>query len=133
MTRNVGSTRGAARKKPSALKEADRLFSLIVRSRGVCEAAGTAPDCKGVLQCCHGFTRGYMSTRWDERHSFCMCAGHHKYFTHKPLQWDEWRREQWGDDLYRELRTLALSGVVVRSRDVLPRLRERWKQIEASV
>jgi len=86
--------------------ECDRLFSLIIRSRGRCECEGTHV---GNLQCMHGFSRRYLGTRWDERNAFCGCARHHMVFTHDPIRWDLWMLDRLGLELYSELRERALS------------------------
>lgn len=94
-------------KKP--MKRADEAFSKLVRSRGICESG--RQEHKGILQCAHGFSRRYGATRCDERNAFALCSGCHVYYTHRPLEWDEWLRERWGEGLYAEIRSLALSGI----------------------
>lgn len=97
-------------KKPSHSKlvqKADKLFSLIVRSVGRCESG--RPNHAGPLQCAHHFSRRYEATRWDRRNASCFCAGCHVYFTHRPLEWDEWLRGRLGSN-YETLRKLALNG-----------------------
>ena len=89
------------------VRKADILFSLAVRAVGRCEALG---EHKGPLQCAHGFSRRYRAVRWDSRNAFSLCAGHHVYFTHRPIEWDEWMRETMGFELYEFLRVLALIG-----------------------
>ena len=88
------------------VRKADILFSLAVRSVGRCAALG---EHKGPLQCAHGFSRRYRAVRWDSRNAFSLCAGHHLYFTHRPLEWDEWMREAMGD-AYELVRIKALTG-----------------------
>ena len=90
-------------------KKCDRLFSELIRSRGECELRGTA-ECRGVLQCCHGFSRRFRSLRWDERNAFAGCAGCHLYFTKRPDEWTWWLLDRWGSTLYFELKNLALAG-----------------------
>lgn len=93
----------------------DHEWSLAVRERGSCEAAGWAVDgespvtCGGGLQAAHGFPRTYMGTRWVVLNGFCLCAGHHRWFTTKPLHWTEFMLERLGSEPYEELRRLALS------------------------
>lgn len=60
------------------------------RSRGRCEN----PTCKFkslnyVLQWAHIVSRSYHATRWDANNCLCLCAGCHKYFTDRPLEWEE--------------------------------------------
>lgn len=66
--------------------ECDRLFSLRVRSRGICQAPqfdGIA--CSQGLQCAHIVKRRYLSVRWDDDNAACLCAAHHAYFTYLPI------------------------------------------------
>ncbi len=94
--------------KTHAVQEADRLFSLAVRSVGRCEVEdGTAHN--GNLQCAHGFSRSYKATRWDRRQCFCLCAGHHTFFTHHPIEWDLWMLDRMGIELYADVRERALT------------------------
>lgn len=85
------------RKKPSktALRaKADRLFSLRVRARGVCEAAFyTKVRCNGNLQCAHLISRRYLRIRWSEENALSLCMAHHVYFTHHELEWQLWLSE----------------------------------------
>ena len=95
------------RQSPKRLKaEADRLFSLLIRSKGYCESG--RPNHAGPLQCAHGFSRRYMGTRWITQNAFSLCAGCHVYFTHRPIEWDEWMRLKRGP-LYEPLRHRALT------------------------
>lgn len=89
-------------------RKADKLWSLIVRSRGRCEACGGG-DGPGrfVLQGAHGFSRRYRGTRWLPINGFCLCSGCHVSFTHDPLAWDGWLRNVWGESVYSELRAKA--------------------------
>lgn len=93
-------------KRSTQKNTADRMFSLYIRARdGMCVECGTTEG----LQCAHGFSRGYLATRWDERNAWALCAGHHVFYTHRPLEWDEWMRKRMGERLYVEVRMLALS------------------------
>lgn len=119
------------KKKPTRTQQvnrADRLFSLIVRSAGFCVGCGKTSD----LQCAHGFSRRHRATRWDFRNAFPLCRGCHVYWTHRPLEWDEWLRERWGDDQYWDLRRLALSDRRPDLDGLLEDLSVRWAEIEAA-
>ena len=99
--------RAAGRTKPSAKNEKnylDRLLSVLVRHAGSCVECGAVES----LQCAHGFSRRYLNVRWDRRNVFCLCNRCHLRYTHRPLEWDEWLRARWGDELYAEIRALAL-------------------------
>lgn len=91
-------------------KQCDVLFSQVVRSIGKCESGRLARH-SGVLQCAHGFSRRYRAVRWDHRNAWCFCSACHVYFTHHPIEWDAWMRQTMGEDLYEEVRLLALAGV----------------------
>lgn len=86
-------------------READRLWSLLVRSRGKCEAEGPH---KGALQGAHGFSRRYRHTRWALLNGFALCAACHLRYTHDPIRWEGYLRDAWGDVVYEELRRIAL-------------------------
>ena len=87
------------RTRMNATKRADALFSKIVRSRGVCEARWDWTDfpCAGNLQCCHIISRRYRAIRWAEDNARCMCAAHHIYYTHRPLEWELANEDRWDD------------------------------------
>jgi hypothetical protein len=85
-------------------KLADKLWSLIVRAAGKCRICGK----ESQLQAAHGFSRRYAGTRWDLRNGWALCAGHHVFYTHRPLEWDSWLRAELGD-LYEPMRAQALT------------------------
>ena len=89
------------------VKVADALFGAIIRSAGHCQSG--RPNHAGTLQCAHGFSRRYEGTRWDLLNAWCLCAGCHVYYTHRPLEWDEWLRERMGSD-YEPTRRKAING-----------------------
>lgn len=112
MKRSPIPRRSAPRKRKrgraaSLAREADRLWSLVVRKRGECEVCGSTLR----LQAAHGFSRRYRNTRWLPINGFCLCSGDHKRFTHDPLGWDNFLRVAWGGDVYADLRVCALSQV----------------------
>ncbi len=111
------------KKRQNLTKACDALFSQLVRSVGRCEANDGFP-CSGPLQCAHGFSRRYRAVRWDRRQCFALCAGHHMRYTHNPIAWDLWMQERMGQELYQEVRSLALSGEKVDMPDLLARLRD---------
>ena len=89
------------------VKKADALFGAVVRSVGRCESG--RPNHAGPLQCAHLFSRRYEATRWTRANATCLCAGCHVFFTHRPLEWDEWMRARLGPG-YEPLRRMALDG-----------------------
>lgn len=77
-------------KKCTLLRKADKLFSIIVRSRGVCELKGLdSVRCGGVLQTMHIVGRANRRLRWDFKNVICGCSGHHVYYTFHPEDFRE--------------------------------------------
>lgn len=69
----------------------DALFSKLVRDRdGGCVAQGFRFDCKGYLQCAHIIPRRYSAVRTDFDNAVALCSSHHVYWTHRPLEWQDW-------------------------------------------
>lgn len=110
---------GKKRKPKTPMKACDELAGKIVRARGVCEECGKTSD----LQWAHGFSRRYRAIRWDMRNGFALCRGDHLKYTMRPLEWDEWLHAKWGDELYDEMRDLALHGRNPDLKDTLAALR----------
>ncbi len=105
------------------------MFSRLVRSIGMCESGRL--DHAGPLQCAHGFSRRYRAVRWDRRNAWCLCAGCHMFFTHHPIEWDEWMHRQMGDALYSQIRSLALGGERVDLKELHALLKEQTKELAA--
>lgn len=106
------------------LKEADAMFSRYIRDRDEgCRAAGTnsGPTCSGYLQCAHIISRRYRAVRWDEDNAVALCAAHHMFWTHRPLEWVVWVNAQHLD--YEGLRWKALNDPPEKPADALARLR----------
>lgn len=82
---------------------ADKWFSLIVRRRGACEHCGSVQS----LQCAHVFSRLYLGTRWDEDNALCLCAGCHMFFTHRPIEWEDFVIGRMGSRQYWSMRRRA--------------------------
>ncbi len=85
---------------------ADMHFASKIRRINRCLAEDG--NCLGGFQCCHIIGRSYSNIRWDERNAVCMCARHHAYFTHHPVQWDVFIEEKFPGRMA-ELRPLALA------------------------
>lgn len=108
--------------------KATMLHSLIVRSRGHCQAYGEyGAACNGALECAHIMRRDYGLTRTDLRNALCLCKGHHQRFTRDPFGWVDFCRTLIGTDEVDQLRTKAESNDGTLSRawwaDELERLR----------
>lgn len=86
--------------------ECDRLFSLHIRNRGTCESG--RPNHNGNLQCAHGFSRRYLSVRWNPNNAWAFCGGCHVFYTHHPIEWDDWLCDRWGLALYGVMKGMAL-------------------------
>ena len=91
-----------------AILYADSLWSQIVRRReGGCVSG--RPTHAGGFQAAHGFSRRYHGTRWNLRNGFKLCQGCHVYWTHRPIEWNDWLMAEWGLLVYHELKRQALS------------------------
>lgn len=95
------------RTKRTTLKnKADRLFSQYIRQRdGGCVACLSVEN----LQCAHIFTRSYLNTRFDEDNAVCLCAGCHKFYTHRPIEWSDFIIARIGEEKYQDVRMRAVS------------------------
>jgi hypothetical protein len=110
----------------NATKRADDLFSKLIRDRASgCLATGFRFDCSGVLQCAHIVSRSYRATRWslDPDGAVALCAAHHVWFTHHPLEWVDWLRANFAG-YYEEIRDMARFGEPEKAADAVARLKE---------
>jgi len=114
-------------------READRLFSLIVRSRGFCEARGVRTLHAGPLQCAHIIGRSYRSTRWDEENAFCLCAGCHRFWTSRPIEFRRFVVDMRGIVWFDEVTSRALHPWDKDIVGVVARLRERAVELGLEV
>lgn len=123
-------------KKKYKQKIADTFFSLLIRSRGICEAKGLDKvTCGGALQCAHIVGRSNKRLRTDENNALCLCAGHHRYYTTKS---DEW----WLDFLPKHFpkqlayiqfhRNETVSNSVFRLREIIDALDQRLTTLQIS-
>lgn len=70
-------------------KQADIIFSKIIRARGACERCSST----NKLQCAHVIGRRNLYLRWDEMNALCLCYRCHIHWMHKqPLEFSEWFR-----------------------------------------
>lgn len=91
------------RRKKSVTTIADELFAKIVRSAGKCFKCGNTYN----LQCAHIISRGYFGTRYDFDNALCLCSGHHVWYTHHPLEWEDFIDEKLGMERRKELKKRA--------------------------
>lgn len=118
--------------------EADRLFSLLVRKRGYCEAHARETgkyECRADLQCAHIISRRYLNVRWDTENALCLCAGHHAYFTHNPLEWEVWLAAKLLPRRLKLLREKALDRSLAKPdyASLIPRLRAQLRAAGGTV
>lgn len=91
-------------KKKTPMREADRLFSLLIRARdGACRRCGK----ETALQCHHLISRTYRKVRFDERNGVSVCNGCHLFLTHRPLDNDDFAVHILGEEIWAELKTIA--------------------------
>jgi hypothetical protein len=112
--------------------EADRLFGRIIRSRGVCEAAGFDDvECNGVLQTMHLVSRRYLSVRFDEGNAAAGCGAHHLYLGLHPLAHERFCNGYLGAEHHAQLKIRAELAVGAPDYPaVLERLRARAAEVE---
>lgn len=97
-------SRGKRATDKAILARCDKLWSLIVRSKGYCEVRQWFPHvCKGPLQAMHGIPRTYKATRWNLLNGFAGCAGAHLYLTWRPEEWSRYLVKAWGPEAFEEL------------------------------
>jgi len=89
------------------IKRLDDLVGPLVRLRGACEDI-RVHDCTRVWQWAHGLSRSYHNTRWLLDNGFCLCSGAHKFYTDRPLEWEVFLLQKWGEEKLREMKKLAL-------------------------
>lgn len=118
------------KKRKATVADCDKEFGLLIRGPKGAEYPCLVCGKRDNIQCAHGFTRSYHAIRWDDRNAFPLCRGCHVFYTHRPIQWDDWLREKWGPGLYDELRMLALSHARVDKDALLADLKARTGGIE---
>jgi 5-methylcytosine-specific restriction endonuclease McrA len=95
-----------SKKRQNYMAKADVLFSKAIKDRdGGCVAE--APH-KGQLQCAHIISRSYKSIRTNPDNAVTLCQSHHVYYTHRPLEWQEWVEDRF-PGRWDELKQQALS------------------------
>jgi 5-methylcytosine-specific restriction endonuclease McrA len=97
--------------KPSKAKgakgKADRVYSLLIRSRGRCENCGGTTN----LQTAHIIPRRYAAVRTDETNSYCLDARCHMRFTEHAAEWMDFIDRTIGRAEYDRLWAKAQAGV----------------------
>jgi hypothetical protein len=92
-------------------KKADIAFSKYIRLRDGTRRAQASENCSGssMLQCAHVLSRSYGAIRVNPENAVALCASCHVFYTHRPIEWELWCRENLGDGTYDRLRSLALT------------------------
>lgn len=104
-------------------RNADKLFSDLIRSRGICEWCGKQDN---TLQTSHIFSRRFLVTRWLEINANCLCASCHFKWHQKPVEAVEWVKKHLGEDVYDELRRIAKTDTTkVILEDVVAELKDK--------
>ena len=123
------------RKTKVTTKKLDDVFRDIMRKtdpggahRARCHRCGKGFP-QVVLQCAHGFSRRYRGTRWVEAANFCLCSGCHTFMTWRPIEWDDYMRNAWGDAKYERLRAQAQAITKADKEELYLRLKARLKEI----
>lgn len=130
---NKGKRTSKRRKKRKAgMRACDIEFSRQVRALGRCEAAGWVDvatghslKCSEVLQCAHIVSRRYKATRWKHSNALCLCAAHHVYWTHRPLEWETFVLAKIGVAVYSYLKRFALEERTPDFHAILAELKEK--------
>jgi len=87
------------RTQKSLKKEADELWSKIIRSYGKCEKCGSA----GPLNAAHIYSRRFIATRHLLENGLSLCVGCHRWGHDKPLDFARWVEQYIGGDIVNEL------------------------------
>lgn len=105
-----------------ATRRADQLVGDHVKARdGGCVVAGPH---NGPLQWSHLVSRRYRAVRWMPENSVGMCAGHHRFFTDRPLEFEAWIVDRMGAEAWAALKARALEGPRVDVADVIAAFKE---------
>lgn len=116
---------GLCRKHATA--KADELWGRLIRKDGCEIDHAKYLRCGGRIEACHGFSRGYRAIRWSLLNGWSGCAAVNYFADTHPLQWDQWLRDQWGMDVYEQMRQAALNGREPDLAEVIGDFEERLK------
>jgi hypothetical protein len=122
-----------SKKNKGAKGRCDILFSKIVRHKanGQCENPACPYRDKGYrLECAHIFGRSYSATRIDFDNALALCAGCHRMFHSRPIDFAELVKHHLGLIRYEQLRAKAVAGTKVDWEAELDVLQAIWEQME---
>lgn len=115
-----------AKKKTNYMGQADRLFSQFIRTRdGMCYRCGTTEN----LQCAHIISRSYKTIRTHPLNAIALCRSCHVYFTHRPLEWQDWIEERF-PGIWQQMRDRALTYERVNWKARVTELKEELDRLE---
>lgn len=78
-----------SKRTPQSVKAScDKLFSQLVRSRGMCQRCGETRY--ELLQTAHIYSRKFNSVRFDEDNAICLCARCHRWGHDNPTEFTDW-------------------------------------------
>jgi len=99
-------------KRANFMKQADQHFSKYIRHRDQTCQANTTENCTETtqLQCAHIISRSYKPIRTNPANAVALCASCHVYYTHRPLEWEDWCSRRFGALYMARLKTQATSG-----------------------
>ena len=88
-------------------EKCDTLFSEIVRLRanGLCQETNG----KEFPQCAHIISRDYKNTCWDLDNAICLSRNRHKFYTHRPLEWEVFVDKLLGLGYHNKMKQRALN------------------------
>ena len=83
----------AKSKRHMKLHDADRLFSQWIRHRDGWQCTSCGDPYRP--QCGHLISRTYRAIRFTPQNATTLCSKCHVFFTHRPLEWQDWCEERW--------------------------------------
>src|SRR3990167_6707603 len=96
--------------KKNLKRQADKLFSELVRIEGLCEHCGRKPP-EVRLNTAHVFSRRFLVTRWEPLNGVCLCVSCHRWAHDRPIEFPEFMKELLGEPVYDELRYIAKTSI----------------------
>ena len=110
------------------MHQADAAFSQVVKWRD----GHTCERCESDYQpeCAHLITRDYKAVRTSLQNAVTLCRTCHAWFTHHPVEWENWLEDKWPGRL-QQVKTRALKYERVDWQQERDQLRELLAQYEA--
>lgn len=105
-------------------QEVDRLWSEIVKIKAGyrCEETNATDN----LQSAHIIRRNYRNVRWDLENGICLVNKRHVWYTHHPLEWENFIKAYKGKAYYEKLRAKAL----IRKQWRLSEIKKKYEEFE---